>query len=51
MQRPRRESVLATILFTDIVGSSHLVAELGEGRGANGIAVGQGGVWVTVDGG
>jgi class 3 adenylate cyclase/streptogramin lyase len=32
MQRPRRESILATILFTDIVGSSDHVAELGDRR-------------------
>jgi class 3 adenylate cyclase len=32
MQRPRRESVLATILFTDIVGSSDVIAELGDRR-------------------
>jgi YVTN family beta-propeller protein len=32
MQRPRRESVLATVLFTDIVGSSELAAELGDRR-------------------
>jgi class 3 adenylate cyclase len=32
MQRARRESILATILFTDIVGSSDLVAELGDRR-------------------
>jgi class 3 adenylate cyclase/DNA-binding beta-propeller fold protein YncE len=32
MQRRRRESVLATLLFTDIVRSSDLVAELGDRR-------------------
>jgi class 3 adenylate cyclase/streptogramin lyase len=32
MHRARRESILATILFTDIVGSSDLVAELGDRR-------------------
>ena len=32
MQRARRESVLATVLFTDIVGSSELAAELGDRR-------------------
>src|SRR5437867_12712096 len=32
MQRPRRESVLTTVLFTDIVGSSELAAELGDRR-------------------
>jgi class 3 adenylate cyclase/DNA-binding beta-propeller fold protein YncE len=32
MQRTRRESVLATVLFTDIVGSSELAAELGDRR-------------------
>jgi class 3 adenylate cyclase len=32
MQRPRRESVLATVLFTDIVGSSELGTELGDRR-------------------
>src|SRR5437016_4736492 len=32
MQRPRRESVLTTVLFTDIVGSSELAAEVGDRR-------------------
>jgi class 3 adenylate cyclase/streptogramin lyase len=32
MQRPRRESVLTTVLFTDIVGSSEVAAELGDRR-------------------
>src|SRR5437870_6707419 len=32
MQRARRESVLATVLFTDIVGSSEAAAELGDRR-------------------
>lgn len=32
MQRPRRESVLTTVLFTDIVGSSELAGELGDRR-------------------
>jgi class 3 adenylate cyclase/streptogramin lyase len=32
MQRPRRESLLATLMFTDIVGSSEIVAELGDRR-------------------
>jgi class 3 adenylate cyclase/streptogramin lyase len=32
MQRARRESILATLLFTDIVGSSEIVAEVGDRR-------------------
>jgi class 3 adenylate cyclase/streptogramin lyase len=32
MQRPRRESVLATVLFTDIVRSSELAADVGDRR-------------------
>jgi class 3 adenylate cyclase len=32
MLRARRESILATILFTDIVGSSDLIAEVGDRR-------------------
>ncbi len=32
MRRPRRESVLATVLFTDIVGSSRIASELGDRR-------------------
>jgi class 3 adenylate cyclase len=32
MQRPRRESVLTTVLFTDIVGSSEVAAEMGDRR-------------------
>jgi class 3 adenylate cyclase/DNA-binding beta-propeller fold protein YncE len=32
MLRARRESILATILFTDIVGSSNLIAEVGDRR-------------------
>jgi class 3 adenylate cyclase/DNA-binding beta-propeller fold protein YncE len=32
MQRARRESVLTTVLFTDIVGSSAIAAEMGDRR-------------------